>query len=189
METSRAERNTTQISVTLLFEGTKWVALVERRDDEGYAVCEVFCGLSAPMLALVYELLLATYATLEFTRPHGTDHVPVAAPRRLNFKRMQRESRRLLAHADPMVRVRDATRDERARQKNQQQRRKRHAPSRKPTTISANKHARKRNIAGDKRRWNMDVRARDSTARQWGVRQKHSSTGRWSTAGVMRANK
>jgi hypothetical protein len=117
MGTSHAWINTTQINVTLLFDGAKWVALVERHDDEGYAVCEVFCGLSEPMLALVYEMLLATYATLEFTRPHAADAGQVAPSRTLNFKRMQRESRRLLSQADAMVRVRDATREERAQQK------------------------------------------------------------------------
>lgn len=110
----------TQISVTLLFDGAKWVALVERRDDEGYAVSEVFCGLSEPMLPLVYEMLLTTYATMEFTQPHATDAAGAAPPRRLNFKRMQRESKRLLTHGDTIVRVRDATREERALQKVQE---------------------------------------------------------------------
>lgn len=111
--------NNAQLSVTLLFDGAKWIALLERHDQDGYAVCEVFCGLSEPILALVYEMLLDMYPTLEFIRPQGVTEAPLNQDRRPNFKRMQRESRRLLAQVDTMVRVRDATREERALQKAQ----------------------------------------------------------------------
>ena len=113
---------TTHITLTLLFDGAKWVALFERQDEAGHAVCEVFCGTSEPMLAEVYAMLLQEYRTLVFSQPvsdHASQSDRSAASTlcQLNFKRMQRESRRLLENSATLATVREATREDRARQK------------------------------------------------------------------------
>ncbi|MCX6045846.1 MAG: YjdF family protein [Chloroflexi bacterium] len=113
---------TTHITLTLLFDGAKWVAIFERKDAAGHAVCEVFCGTSEPMLADVYAMVLKEYRTLAFSQPvldqAAQDNRSEASRQcRLNFKRMQRESRRLVENSDTLVTVREATREDRARQK------------------------------------------------------------------------
>ena len=111
---------TTQLTVTFLYDGSKWVALLERRDEAGYSACEVVVGYSEPLLAEVHELLLSIHRTLQFSAPVPLDSVPEAAARPLNYKRMQRESRRLTEESDALVNVRDAAREDRARRKAEQ---------------------------------------------------------------------
>jgi hypothetical protein len=108
---------TVQIALTLLYDGAKWVALFERQTDEGRSVCEVFCGTSEPLLVDVYTMLLASYRTLVFSHPVQDEGAAAVLPPTLNFKRRQRESRRLAENADALVNVRDATREERLLQK------------------------------------------------------------------------
>ena len=110
---------TTQLTITFLYDGSKWVALFERRDAAGYAACEVIVGYSEPLPAEVYELLLAVHHTLEFSAPVPLDSEQTAA-RQLNYKRMQRESRRMTEDSDALVNVRDAAREDRARRKAEQ---------------------------------------------------------------------
>ena len=107
---------TTQLTITFLYDGSKWVALLERRDAAGYAACEVIVGYSEPLLVEVYELLLAVHRTLEFSAPIPLDSEQTTA-RQLNYKRMQRESRRMTEDSDALVNVRDAAREDRARRK------------------------------------------------------------------------
>jgi hypothetical protein len=101
-----------------LYDGSKWVALLERQEEAGYSACEVLYGFSEPMMGEVCELLLAVHRTLEFSAPVALDAGPAA--RTLSYKRMQRESRRMVEDSDALVNVRDATREERARRKEQQ---------------------------------------------------------------------
>ena len=85
------------------------------------SVCEVFCGLSEPLLADVYTMVLTGYRTLVFSQPIAHDAAPEATLGKLNFKRMQRESRRLVENTNAVVSVREATREERALQKAKQE--------------------------------------------------------------------
>lgn len=108
---------TLHLTVTLLYDGTKWVALFERQSAAGRAACELFCGFSEPMLPDLYTMLLQVYPTLEFSQPVADDREESALVRKLNFKRMQRESRQLVENSDALVSVREITREERSRQK------------------------------------------------------------------------
>jgi len=104
--------DTIHLTITLLYDGAKWVALFERQSTEGRAVCELFCGFSEPALPDFYAFLLQAYRSLEFSQPVAMDGDEADAQRKLNFKRMQRESRRLLENSDALVNVREATREE-----------------------------------------------------------------------------
>ncbi len=110
---------TTQLTITFLYDGSKWVALLERRDEAGYSACEVVVGFSEPLLAEVHDLLRSIHRTLEFSAPVPLDRAPEVA-RPLNYKRMQRESRRLTEESDALVNVRDAAREDRARRRAEQ---------------------------------------------------------------------
>jgi hypothetical protein len=106
---------TIHLTITLLYDGSKWVALLERQEEAGYSVCEVVCGYSEPLLAEVHQLLLAVHRTLVFSAPEVQDDGQATRP--VNFKRMQRESRRMMEESDALVNVRDAAREDRARRK------------------------------------------------------------------------
>lgn len=106
---------TVHLTITLLYDGSKWVALLERVEDAGYSACEVVCGYSEPLLQEVHELLLAVHRSLVFSAPAAIDEGQAA--RTVNYKRMQRESRRMMEESDALVNVRDAAREDRARRK------------------------------------------------------------------------
>ena len=106
---------TLHLTITLLYDGSKWVALLERQEEAGYSACEVVCGYSEPLLAEVYDLLLAVHRTLVFSAPVALDGEQAARP--VNYKRMQRESRRMMEESDALVNVRDAAREDRAQRK------------------------------------------------------------------------
>jgi hypothetical protein len=108
---------TSHITMTLLYDGAKWLALFERQNESGRSVCELFCGTSEPLIGEIYALLLQHYWTLEFSQPVVTAEAEITASRPLNFKRMQRESRRLQEDSGTLVSVREATRAARALQK------------------------------------------------------------------------
>src|SRR4051812_40012582 len=103
---------TVHLTITLLYDGSKWVALLERQEEAGYSACEVLCCFSEPMMGEVYELLLAAHRTLEFSAPVAL--AAAQAAHTANYKRMQRESRRMVEDSDALVNVRDATHEERA---------------------------------------------------------------------------
>ena len=63
----------------------------------------------------MHELLLAVHRTLEFSAPVLLEEDQ--AQRAVNYKRMQRESRRMMDESDALVSVRDAAREDRARRK------------------------------------------------------------------------
>ncbi len=106
---------TLHLTITLLYDGSKWVALLERQEEAGYSACEVVCGYSEPLLAEVYELLLALHRTLVFSAPVALGEEQTQRP--VNYKRMQRESRRMMEDSDALVSVRDAAREDRSRRK------------------------------------------------------------------------
>lgn len=117
--------DTRQLTATLLYDGSMWVVLLERRDSAGYSACQVICGASEPVLEDVYHLLLAVHHTLTFSPPTtGPTAGPTAgfaadASRAVGYKRMQREARRMTEDSDSLENVRAAARAARAEQKAQ----------------------------------------------------------------------
>ena len=84
---------TTQCQLTVLFEDPFWIGLFERTDEEGYAVARTVFG-SEPTNPEIYDFILKRFATLEFSAPLAS--APDSGHPN-NFKRTQREAKKLSA--------------------------------------------------------------------------------------------
>ncbi len=87
--------NYTSGALTVLFDGTYWVALFEKTDEQGYSVAKYIFG-KEPKDEDVYDAILHHYRELRFTQPVPADSV---GEQQMNYKRRQREIERLLAEA------------------------------------------------------------------------------------------
>ncbi len=90
--------------LTVLFEDPFWVGLLERTDEQGYAVARVVFG-AEPSEAEVYEYVLRHSTAIEFSQPIAGD---APSERKVGFKRKQREARRALAEPRRMTRAQEA---------------------------------------------------------------------------------
>lgn len=81
-----------EAACTIFFEDPFWVAVFERRDDQGYAVARFVFG-AEPTNAQLLEFALRRYLQLVFSRPEAVPR-PAGVDPALNFKRRQRELRR-----------------------------------------------------------------------------------------------
>ena len=82
-------------ALTVLFDGTYWIALFEKTDEQGYCVAKYIFG-KEPKDEDVYDVVLHNYRQLRFTQP-----VPAGMlnEQQMSYKRRQREIERLLAEA------------------------------------------------------------------------------------------
>ena len=87
--------NFTYGALTVLFDGTYWVGIFEKTDEQGYCVAKYIFG-KEPKDEDVYNVLLHSYRELRFTQP-----VPASMldEQQMSYKRRQREIERLLAEA------------------------------------------------------------------------------------------
>ena len=110
---------TIQITLTVFFDGRMWVAYFERRCSDGYSVYEEPM-VKEPTENDLYMWITYGYGEIVFSRPVADDQALALGPRQLNYKQMQRASRRLLTKADEPVRAREALHAERTQKKREQ---------------------------------------------------------------------
>lgn len=108
----------TSCTLTVLFEDPFWVGLVERHDERGYSVARVVFG-AEPTDAEIYAFTLGDYVTLQFSEAlpeEQSEHLV-----ELNFKRKQREARRLRNETGTSTKAQEALKLEYERRKKVQQ--------------------------------------------------------------------
>jgi hypothetical protein len=88
----------------VLFDGTYWVALFGKTDEQGYSVAKYIFG-KEPHDEDVYGVILHHYRELRFTQPVPADSV---GEQQMSYKRRQREIERLLAEATSTKKADDA---------------------------------------------------------------------------------
>ncbi|MCE1254551.1 MAG: YjdF family protein [Anaerolineae bacterium] len=94
------------------FEDPFWVAVFERYDESGYRVCRHIFG-SEPNDAELHQFALLYFYRLRFSVP--TNQKPEQVE--YNFKRRQREARRLMENSSHLKKAWEAIKDEHARYK------------------------------------------------------------------------
>jgi hypothetical protein len=90
--------------LTVLFEDPFWIGLAERRDETGYAVARIVFG-AEPTDAELYAFVQQQYATLSFSQPLPEESTEAG---HVNFKRKQREARRLLSQPATRTKAQEA---------------------------------------------------------------------------------
>ncbi len=93
-------------TLTVLFEEPFWVGLAERYDEHGYSVARVVFG-GEPSEVELYRFILDNYAAFQFSEPLPEER---PEPVRTNFKRKQREARRLAGESGPSTKSQEALR-------------------------------------------------------------------------------
>ena len=78
--------------LTVYFDDPFWVGVFEREDETGYRVSRVVFG-SEPTDAVLYEYIQGEYKNLDFGKPLKNQ---IKIVRKKNFKRMQREVRKII---------------------------------------------------------------------------------------------
>ena len=79
-----------ELTLTVFFEGTFWIGLLERRQGGMYEVCRIIFG-AEPKDGEVLEYILLRCYKLKFSPPLPIEH---RVERRVNPKRVQREIRK-----------------------------------------------------------------------------------------------
>jgi hypothetical protein len=108
-----------------MFDGTYWIGVFERNDEQGYSVGKFIFG-KEPSDEEVYEFILHGYRAVRFTQPMESN---LPDTKHMSFKRRQREIERILANAFPAEQISEQVRaqeeaDRQAREKEARIRRK-----------------------------------------------------------------
>ena len=97
--------------VTILFNGRWWIGLFERKEEANYSVARHIFG-SEPSDPEIYDFVLSHWEQLSFTAPITECAVKI---KRKNFKRMQREVKKLVEsfeHLRPMTHAEEVLKQE-----------------------------------------------------------------------------
>jgi hypothetical protein len=98
---------------TVFFDDPFWVGVVERIDEQGYAVARVVFG-GEPTEAELYDFVVRDYANLVFSAASAIVPPEEGA---FNYKRRQREARRVMAETGVTSKAHEALRAELERHK------------------------------------------------------------------------
>jgi hypothetical protein len=119
------ETSFTSGPLTVLFDGTHWVGIFERTNEQGYSVAKFIFG-EEPMDEDVYQFVLHGLGEVRFTTPVPAD-AGMAEAKHMSFKHRQREIERILAEANTTQKADGAKAALRAEQEAQRQARERAA--------------------------------------------------------------
>jgi hypothetical protein len=102
---------------TVYFDDPFWIGVCERQDEDGYSVARVVFG-GEPSDAALYQFILKNYRQFIFSRPSKDEK---AESKPLNFKRAQREARRVQQNAGIGTKAQEALKAALAQNKQERQ--------------------------------------------------------------------
>ncbi len=100
-------------SCTIKYDNPYWVGIFERIDESGYSVAQHIFG-SEPGDAEIYDFIQHSYRSLLFSKPTAVKDDTVKT---VNFKRRQKEIRRMVQENGHATRAQEALKAEFERRK------------------------------------------------------------------------